>query len=48
VCDLRRVVWIGGLLSDAAQPDVAADLLLAYARKQAAERQGRWADALEP
>jgi hypothetical protein len=28
----------------AAQPGVAADLLLAYARKQAAERQGRWAD----
>ncbi len=28
----------------AVEPDVAANLLLAYARKQAAERQCRWAD----
>jgi hypothetical protein len=29
---------------DAVQPAVAADLVLAYARNHAAERQGRWAD----
>ena len=29
----------------AAQPAVAADLVLAYARSQAAERHGRWADS---
>jgi hypothetical protein len=34
-------VWQVGC---AAQPAVAADLVLAYARSQAAERQGRWAD----